>query len=200
MNSIVIVGSGPSLTEDQIKTASESNSDVMVINDNYKLLPGADYLFAADLKWWYKNYHDVPRGIQCYTLYDHPTHLEKRLKGARERIRGVPWSRYIEDLDSFKILYHTGNSGSLGIQLACQLGYTKIILIGFDHQHTNGQRHWFGDHDRAHFNKNADDPERWVDTFTTISYYIQSLGIDLVNCSTETAITSCRRSTLNEEC
>jgi len=172
----------------------------MVINDNYKLVPEAKYLFTADMQWWYQNYYAVPEAIDCYTLDGHPTHLEKRLEGSSKRLKGISFTMCWSELSlADKKIHHGGNSGYMGIQLTAILGYTKIILIGFDHQHTYGKRHWFGDHDKTIFRVNADNVEKWVDSIDRLGYYLSGIGLDLINCSNETAITSIRRPTLDKE-
>lgn len=200
VKSIIVIASGPSLTQNQVDTAKASGLPIMVINDNYKLVPEAEFLFAADLQWWYHNYYIVPETISCYTLDRHIEHLERRIGGCSDRLKGVSFTHDREELDlDDEIIHHGSNSGYMGLQLAVILGYTKLIMIGFDHQHTNGMRHWFGDHDSKIFKVNADHVDKWVDSIDGLVYYMTHKGIDIVNCSNETAIRTIRRSTLEDE-
>lgn len=192
--SIVIIASGPSLDIDQIELIKKSDLDTMVINDNYKLLPSADYLFAADLKWWYKNYYEVPDTIRLHTLKGHPQHLSKRLNGASQRLIGIDFTPEFGLYDDK--IHHGGNSGYMGLQLARLLGYNRIILCGFDCQHTYGKRHWFGDHDPKFFTKNADDVDRWKENFDKLSTLLYNDDIDVINCSVQTALTCFRQESL----
>lgn len=191
---IIIVASGPSLDDEQIKLIKSAKEHVMVINDNYKLIPEADYLFAADMRWWYENYHLVPKDNYCYTLKSHPEHLSKRLPGAAQRLIGIDFTNEFGLYDDK--VHHGGNSGYMGLQLARILGYNEIILVGFDCQHTNGKRHWFGDHDPKKFTKNADDVENWVKRFDELSKLLYDVRV--INCSKETAITCFERLDLEE--
>ena len=47
----VVVASGPSLTAEDVDYCRE-RAAVIVVNDNYKLAPWADVLYAADPEWW----------------------------------------------------------------------------------------------------------------------------------------------------
>ena len=62
MNKIVIVASGPSLTQEQVDYCQDK-ADVMVINDNYKLAPWANWLYACDLDWWKLHYKDISKSF-----------------------------------------------------------------------------------------------------------------------------------------
>lgn len=193
-DSIIIVASGPSLTTEQVEQAKASHLPIMVVNDNYKLVPNADYLFAADLIWWYNHYDKVPEEIQCYTLEGHPLHLSKRIDGAYERLKGIDYTRDYGIYDDK--LYLGGNSGFMALQLAKILGYTRLILIGYDCQHTGEKKHWFGDHDRKRFRKNAEDVELWQKEFDSYAPFFSRTGIEVINCSAETALTCFKRDSL----
>ena len=195
---LVIVASGPSLDDHQVSLLNDSKVDIMVINDNYKLFPNAKFLFAADMRWWYEHYRYVPDSISAYTLKGNPEHLGKRLPGASNRLIGIDFTHEFGLYDDK--VHHGGNSGYMGLQLGRLFGYSKLILVGFDCQHTNGKRHWFGDHDKTKFTKNPDDVERWVESFGKLSKLLYN--IEIVNCSKETALTCFKRQdlldTLNE--
>lgn len=200
-DTIVVVASGPSLTKEQTDMANSSGLPIMAINDNYTIVD-ADFLFAADVMWWYRNYvKALPKAKRLMTLDGHPEHLEKRLKGAKSNIEGIPFTRKWEETDTetWSIIHHGGNSGYLGVQVCARLGFKKIILIGFDHQHTNDMKHWFGDHDKTYYRKNAENVELWTERFDILAQVMVESGLDLVNCSLETSITGCRRSSLEHE-
>lgn len=198
LQSIVIVASGPSVSQDQIDLILQHRDilSCMVVNDNYRLIPTADHLFAADLKWWYHHYDKVPMDIECWSLEGHPEHLDRRIPGAKDRIKSVSFTR------DFGLYYdkvhHGGNSGYIAVQLARLIGYSRILLVGFDHKHTNGKRHWFGDHDPKIFNKNADDVDLWVNAFDRLAPLLL-LDTEVINCSNETALECFPRSSLETE-
>lgn len=185
-DTIIIVGSGPSLDKEQTNLINGTNKAiVMVVNDNYKVIDNPHHLFAADLKWWYRNYDLVKYSTICWSLDGHPNHLNKRIPGAKERILNVLYTREF-GLYNDKV-HHSGNSGYIAIQLARLLMYKKIILVGFDHQHTNGLRHWFGDHDKKYFQSNAEDVEGWTNWMNKLAPLILQ-DTQVINCSKQTSL------------
>jgi hypothetical protein len=92
-------------------------------------------------------------------------------------------------------MFHGGNSGLLAIELARVLGATKIVLLGYDCK-VSGKSHWFGNHPEGF--RNADGIDDWIVAFDQLDKAYKELGIDLVNCSLDTALTI-RRSTLEKE-
>lgn len=200
---VVCIASGPSLTDDQVELVRKSGHKTITVNDSYVKAKWADVFYAADLTWWRHNYGKtiVHRSTcEMWTLEGNREHLAKHPKTytmARHLIHEVPFDRQ-PGLGLDKV-HHGGNSGYHAVNLAYLFGAKKIILIGYDHQHTGGKAHWFGDHDKTKFNRNAEDTDRWLKNFDELAKDLESRGVDLVNCSIETAIDSCRRSTLEKE-
>ena len=202
LDTVVCIGSGPSLSEYQINKVRESCIPTIAVNNAYFEANWAEYMFAADAKWWKHYYDDVMKikdrtGTKLYTLEGVLKQVEKRKPYCRNNIEEVPFER--EPGLGIDRLCHGGNSGYLAVNLAFLMGAKKIILVGYDHQHTNNKSHFHGDHDPKIFNRNADYTELWVDRFAQLSKDLNDHGIDLVNCSTETAIDSCRKGTLRQE-
>lgn len=214
MLTYVIVGSGPSLSQEQIYYIREKQYqvEIVAVNDNYKLFPNANYVIAGDLKWWRLHYDDVCKTVEPHTWLHTIDGVDKPLFNNHKRpnIPIFPNSitrditQLAEDTDD---MYHGGCSGILGMELArlegsCGFKFThntKIVLVGFDMQHTNGKSHWFGDHPKGFLNFNC--AERWCKEIESMAPYYKKLGIDLVNCSIESALNPdiVRRSTLEKE-
>lgn len=209
----VIVGSGPSLTKEQIEIARKARSDgkcqIIVINDNYLLIPDADYLFACDLSWWRRNYDKVCETVSLDTRLHTVEGVVDPLMKNKVVKRYIEYDYVTRNINDLKndpdVLYHGGCSGILAMELARLEDITimnhniKLILIGFDFQHTNGKAHWFGDHPKGMIN--ASNCERWVREIHDMMPYYKSMGIDVVNCSNESAINpeTIRRSTIQKE-
>ena len=132
MNVCVVAGSGPSLTP----AVAESCRSVptIVVNDAYKLLPWAFALVASDASWWRVHHSDLDgfNGRRITPAGDHNS---------------------VEDLAGFRgwhvepvaLVYGYGMcSGFAAISYALTLGYTKILLTGFDMRTVGTQRHFFG--------------------------------------------------------
>lgn len=87
-----------------------------------------------------------------------------------------------------------GNSGASCISMATQAGATRIILLGFDCQHTGGSSHWHGDHPIGL--GNAGLTHKWLENYTKMAQ--DFAHVDIINASRETAITCFPRARLED--
>lgn len=86
-----------------------------------------------------------------------------------------------------------GNSGAAAIQLAEMGGAERIVLLGYDCQHTGGKKHWHGDHPKGLGNARAVDS--WKVAFENLA---KELSAEVINCSRETALECFPRVDLEE--
>lgn len=95
------------------------------------------------------------------------------------------------------MLHFNSNSGAQAINYAYLLGAGRIILLGYDMQHTGGKAHFFGNHpNQLAFANHA----VYIETFTQVAKDLQAEGVDVINCSRETALTQFRRAALENIC
>jgi len=181
---IVVVASGPSLTREDVKRIRGER--VIVVNTTVKMIPWADVLYACDLKWW-----------------EHNENLWRDFQGLK-----VTWAK--PAAAKFNILYaygkkekglgrdslHTGGgSGHMAVNLAYLLATERlkqIVLLGFDMQYKDGQPHWHGRHRRTS-NPSENALKKWADRMVEMYKDLDSLGIDLINCTRESALTIPRK-------
>jgi len=76
------------------------------------------------------------------------------------------------------------NSGLAAIKLAIQFGAERVVLVGYDCQHTGGQKHWHGDHPKSL--GNAGSVQHWPMRFAGFARKLS--GVEIVNASRETAL------------
>lgn len=81
--------------------------------------------------------------------------------------------------------WYPNNSGAQAIVWAAHEGAARIVLLGYDCQHTGGRRHWHGDHP-ANCAGNAGSVEKWPDSFAEIARKLPE--VEIINCSRETAL------------
>lgn len=89
-----------------------------------------------------------------------------------------------------------GNSGFQAIGLAYQLGAARIILIGYDMQHTGGKSHRFGDHPKPL--SNFVGANNLVKRFTPLADGLRRVGVPVYNCTLETALQCFERANLED--
>ncbi|MGQ4661340.1 hypothetical protein [Lysobacter sp. F6437] len=91
-----------------------------------------------------------------------------------------------------------GNSGAGAVALARLAGASRVLLLGYDCQHSDtGKRHWHGDHPAGTAGNAAPKTvAKWPAQFQKLARYIS--GTEVINCSRTTALTVFPRATLEE--
>lgn len=158
---IIIAASGPSLTREQADMCA--GHDVMTVNNACRLFTGNRYHYAADYDWWAAYRHEV-------TARTSFTNAPRAVREFGVRPAGMR-------LDG-------SNSGSHALQLAHQLGHRRIVLIGFDFQHTDGRRHFFGSHPAGM--RDAAGVAIWLSRLPAVLRRLR--GCEILNATPTTAI------------
>lgn len=192
-----ICASGPSLTQEDVDSLKGQN--VIVINTTYKLAKWAKVLYACDPRWWRWNEGAKDFEGERWTQFS-GMGKEGKLENYIEQnglsefdlnyIRSVPNSGISEDSD---YIYQGSNSGIQAINLAYHFGARSICLLGYDLQATGGKNHWHEDPevDQAKWSK-------WIPLFDRVAEDAKKLGIPIVNCTRETALTQFDRKNIDE--
>lgn len=181
-STVVVFASGPSLTVEQCEYVKERHQRgecrAIAINSTFQRVPWADVIYAYDRVWWQKYYEETPRTAEKVTG-DKWAAAEYGLKLAHIR----PGNRLSVKPGE---LYSGLNSGHQAIQYAHQMGAARILLLGFDMQHTGGKTHWHGDHPKGL--TNAEGINGWIKHFSPLAVDLEYYGTTVVNCTTETAL------------
>lgn len=155
------------------------------------MAPWADYLYACDGKWW-QHHWPIEFAGEMWTQASevHKDQFKvveefglQYIEGRHEKGLGDPF------------IHYGSNSGYQAINLAYLFGAGQIILLGYDMQETGGKAHWFGDHPKGLVNGNY---SGLVGHFTRLASDLAARGVDVVNCTRETALTCFRRVPLEE--
>lgn len=105
----------------------------------------------------------------------------------------------VEGIDSRglgrKKLHFNSNSGAQAINLAYLYGATQIILLGYNMQPVAGQRHFFGDHPETLHNGNYFE---YAKRFTRLADDLRDEGVDVINCTKDSALTQFRFAELDD--
>ena len=183
---VMIVASGPSLTDEDVALVKSYHFNklvyVIVINDNWQLIPKADVLYAADHRWWTTNYAKVAGHFegQPWTCDDRITNHYPRVRLIQSKVgSGLPESR-----DFIKV---GASSTTQAIELAYIWGARTIGLLGLDCQSPDGRKHWFGNHPPC-----LDEPlpfERWIEELSILAKELFATKVEVINCSRKTALT-----------
>lgn len=87
-----------------------------------------------------------------------------------------------------------GNSGAGAMALAGLAGASRILMLGYDCQRTGGKAHWHEDHPKGL--GNAGSIPKWASQFAQAKKGLS--GIEIINCSRETALAMFPRATLKD--
>jgi len=190
----ICIASGPSLTKDDVVLTRGFHT--IAINDNYRLAPWADVLYACDLKWWDKYHKDVKASGFAGEKWAWENNRENVEKVKAHGLQTVSIEGQAGlSKEKFKV-YSGGNSGYQAINLAYHFGARKIILLGYDMQETDGNKHWFGSHP-----KELGDPvswDTWQSYFNVLAEALEKEGVEVINCSRETGLTCFPRMTIEQ--
>jgi hypothetical protein len=179
---VVCLASGPSLTPDDVALVrtwrdaptTEARS-VFVANTTYRAAPWADLLFAIDPAWW---------GL-------HAAEVGATFAGVSYGGKDAPPPARALTLRQF---FPYGNTGAGLVALAAHGGACKVVLLGYDGQHTGGATHWHGAHPAPL--GDAGSVHKWAGQFNVLARAFR--GLPIVNASRVSAIATFPRVALEE--
>lgn len=177
---VICIGSGPSLTEEDCEIARRAELPTIVTNTTYKRCPWAEVLFGFDGAWWRRYRAEVAAEFH----------------GKLVTCSNIGRLLDVETLPSHGWFQNFANSGASAISLAVTGGAAEVLLIGFDCQKTGGQVHWHGDHPKEL--SNARSIANWHRHFRSVGRLADRSGTQVMNCSRETALTCFPRARLEE--
>jgi len=182
----VCIASGPSLTPADVDYVRDK-ARVIVVNNGYQLAPWADVLWATDARWW--RWHKGAPGFNGlkFSLSVGGLNLPRDV----HVLRNAGFSGWSTDPAA---VYHGKNGGFCATQLAAHLGASRVILLGYDMQATNNRHHWHGEHPYHMPNPYTS----WVRAFRDNAERARSAGLEIVNCTRETALTMFPRMPLEQ--
>lgn len=90
------------------------------------------------------------------------------------------------------------NSGFQAVNLAALAGAAKIVLTGFDMQHTGGRKHWHADHTNGLGNPPATMLSGSAAILDQHAPILERRGITVLNATRETALRCYRRVSMGE--
>lgn len=155
-------------------------------------MPQADILYACDNVWW-KKYDGVP------TFQGLKLSPDARVDGKTWGIERVMINRKEDSLLFAQrgLVGWGGNSGFQTINLAAQMGVSKIILIGYDMSIERGT-HWHGNHPAGMNNPTAPNVARWRRAIDAAAWLLNLYGVEVINTSMESALVNYPKMSLAE--
>lgn len=189
---VVIIASGPSLTEDQClhvemwrKTPNVERRIVIAINTSWQRAKFADMLYACDGAWWFARESEATA-----TNYERASeHFAKSqlwtqdAKAAEELGIKLIRSQAKDGLSRRHGLIHQGASGTYqAINIGFLAGAKHFVLLGVDCK----GGHWHGNHPSPL--SNSLPHKLWMAKLTALADDLRAEGVSVMNCSPGTAL------------
>lgn len=179
---VACLASGPSLTQEDVDLL-KGRVPVIAINDAIRLAPWADVLYSSDQYWWRDVGVTTPFSGDRYSVRSSRQHVPTVFRDHPEI--AVLENTGKTGLETDPSGLRTGqNSGYAAINLAVHFGATQILLLGYDMQRTGGRAHFF-DHHRTSAGGSY---KHFLPHFQTLVAPLAKLGIEVINCTRDTAL------------
>lgn len=201
----IIIGTGPSLSDDQLDwaTAKQIGYDWKLygINNVYQRVPTLDGFMSCNPEWWDEYVHDPNlRGAEYPKwTWSQPTwkKYNRRIKNFKY-IRGV-WEDSLSKNPNYIHYGHASGYQILGI--AYLEGIREFYLLGYDMAYPPGQRrHYFGEYPAALYHNPKTGPNGeftgLIRQFNTIDE--SDLGIKVYNLCPTSALEHFEKGTIHE--
>ena len=147
---------------------------MIVVNTTFRSALWSDALFAIDAKWWERYLPEVERDFTGATYSCNDFH-------GRVGLVAKPFRAF-------------GNSGAGAVAMAAKAGASRVILLGYDCQFTDGKAHHHGDHPPGL--GNAGSLHKWPEQFKRLAASLE--GVEVINCSRQTALRAFPRAALED--
>lgn len=194
MKTICCIGTGPSVTQEQVDAARDKGFELYVCNNAYRLAPDAKLLYGCNLAWWEHYFHEV-RDLPCdkWTTniaaagrYDLNWVAEKFMWGLSE------------DPD---VISHGHGSGFSLVSMAHRNGADRIVLLGYDLKYApdyNGRAQHIGSSQRHFFGEYPEKMQHWPSVQVRDGVHVELVElyrsvarqglVEVINCSPDSAI------------
>jgi hypothetical protein len=181
----LIVGTGPSAVDAPLDLA-HGRCKAIVVKSSWHLCPWADVLYGIDKGWWIANqgapkfkgmkFSPSPTACRAYGL------RQVRLKSRAQILVDEP------GVLGCGVRTGGGHSGFQAVNLAVQFGARRILLVGFDMTLANGT-HWKVN-DPGVAKADAGRVNAWREAMDACAPQFEELGVDVINCSMQSALTA----------
>lgn len=179
---VAILASGESMSQIVADQVLRADLPTIVVNSTYRLARWAALLYGADAQWW----------SETRAAREFPG-----LKVSVEEVPGVMRLRHtgVSGFDPDPAALRSGgNSGYAALHLAVHAGAARVLLCGFDMR----GGHWHGEHPHPLRNTIEEMYPRWIARFAELAHILAGRGVDVVNCTPDSALECFRCQGLEE--
>lgn len=181
----VVIGSGPSLSLEQIAHVSLAHArgqvKAIAVNDNYLAAPWADALYACDFNFW--KWHFEFGAVEFFDGLK--VTIDEAAKQRWPQLVRLIGDKQAPGLSVNPGWLHCGkNSGYQAVNLAYLLGARRVLLIGFDQKYVGNRQHYFKNRDY----QTSSWYESWQPYWQSVADAQDVLGLEVINCTPDSAL------------
>lgn len=193
-DAVACIGTGPSLTLEQIDTARAKGLALFGCNNVYQLVPDLALHYAVNLNWWDHYWPEIK---------DHPCEKWTTNRDAAYRY-GL---HHINEKNAPglsadpAVVHHGHGSGYTLVNLAYLKGARRIYLLGYDLKYAkdyDGRAHRVGETERHYFGEYPASMQHWPSVQVKAGVHVELVDlyrsiheqglVEIVNCSPDSAL------------
>ena len=190
-DTVVIAASGPSQRREDLDLA-RGRAKVMAINCTWEIAPWADALYACDGSWW--ECQDPRYGQHAIREF-----LGLLVSGNSHTTgaRHLAIKTVNDTLYPGSTFGGGGNSAFQAINIAALWGASRILLTGVDCMKPGEHHHGRHTNTKPLAHSRQSNMDKWQVAFGEVAPLLAARGVDVVNCSRETALECFPRMTID---
>ena len=170
---VYVLGGGSSLLEENLELIHDER--VIGINDAFVLGDWVDMCWFGDPRWYTWNENELLKYSGITTCC---CEIMRKVTSDKVHVLDRGKKMGLEERESF--ISWNYSSGGSGVNLASQLGASRIVLLGFDMKPDKEGQYWW--HDRHHVKEFSKDPyPRFIEAFEHIGNEARGMGIEIIN-------------------
>jgi len=197
LQTITCIGTGPSLTLQQVDVARKKGFDLYVCNNAYQLAHDASLLYGCNAKWWHHYWPSV-RSLPCEKW---TTNKEAA------QTYGLNWIAETNKpglSTDPSVIHHGHGSGYSLVSMAHRAGADRIVLLGYDLKYASdydGKQQQVGSTPRHFFHEYPELMQHWPSVSVKGGVHVELVElyrsikeqglIEIINCTPGSALNDC---------
>lgn len=194
MSTVVAIGTGPSLTLEQIDVARQKGFRLFGCNNVWEIVPDLELLYACNLQWWDTYYHRV-KGHPCEKWTTNP--LAGQLLGVNHIRERAGYGLCTDE----GVIHHGHGSGFSLVSMAHKMGAKRILLLGYDLKYAkdyDGRAKQAGSTPRHYFGEYPKHLQHWPSVMVREGVHVELVDlyrsvheqglVEIVNCTPGSAL------------
>ena len=188
------IGTGPSLTLQQIDTARDKGFELYACNNAYQLAHDASLLYGCNYEWW-KHYWPSVRSLPCEKW------TTNRQAADEFDVNWIAETNKPGLSTDSTVIHHGHGSGYSLVSMAYRNGADRIVLLGYDLRYAenyDGKAQKIGSTPRHYFGEYPSSMQHWPSVSVRCGVHVELVDlyrsikdqglVEIINCTPGSAI------------